>query len=208
MAAPIRDWLFWRLILSFTLVALAVAGFVTHFVPMLTDEGMPPLQAARIAGLLGPAVLIGRLGVGVIVDHVFAPFVAAGVMLLTAAGLAMLALGGPAFAAPGALAVGLAMGAEVDLIAYMTARYYGMSHYGRMYGLLYGSFLIGTGSSPYVISLVQAAASSYTPALWMSAGLLSVATLIFATLPRFEAPPAPEEEPMLQDTPSAARSPP
>ncbi|HEY8572276.1 MFS transporter [Phenylobacterium sp.] len=183
----LRTWLFWRLALAFTLVALSVAGFVTHFVPMLTDEGMPPLQAARIAGLLGVAVLIGRLGVGYVVDHVFAPLVAAGVMLLTAAGLVMLAVGGPAFAAPGALAVGLAMGAEVDLIAYMTARYYGMARYGRMYGLLYGAFLIGTGSSPYIIALIQERAGSYTPALWLSAGMLTASALLFVTAPRFDA---------------------
>lgn len=189
VAAPIRTWLFWRLIVAFTLVALAVAGFVTHFVPMLTDQGMSPMSAAKVAGLLGIGVLIGRLGVGLIVDHFFAPFVAAAVMLLTAVGLGMLALGGPAFAAPGALAVGLAMGAEVDLIAYLTARYYGMSHYGKMYGLLYGSFMIGTGSSPYIISRIQDAAGSYTPALWLSAGLLAAAALLFITAPRFEAEP-------------------
>lgn len=187
--APVRTWLFWRLVASFTLVALAVAGFVTHFVPMLTDDGMPALEAARIAGLLGLAVLVGRLGVGLIVDHVFAPFVAAALMLLAASGLALLALGGPAFAVPGALAIGLAMGGEVDLIAYMTARYYGMSRYGRMYGLLYGAFLVGTGSSPYVIALIQARAGSYAPALWMSVGLLCVAAALFATAPRFESRP-------------------
>jgi hypothetical protein len=175
---------------AFTLVAVSVAGFVTHFVPMLTDEGMTPLRAAQVAGFLGVAVLIGRLGVGFVVDHVFAPFVAAGVMLLTASGLVLLAVGGTAFAIPGALAVGLAMGAEVDLIAYLTARYYGMRTYGRMYGLLYGAFLIGTGSSPYIIAVIQAAAGSYAPALWLSAGLLSVAALLFVTAPRFDAKPA------------------
>jgi len=191
--APPFDRLFWRLALAFTLVAVAVSGFVTHFVPMLTDGGMSPLAAARIAGLLGVGVLVGRLGVGFLVDHLFAPVVAASVMALTGLGLAMLALGGAAFAAPGALAVGLAMGAEVDLIAYFTARYYGMRHYGRMYGLLYGAFLVGTGSSPYLIALIQAAAGAYTPALWMSAGLLGVASLLFATAPRFPQIAQPQE---------------
>lgn len=153
---------------------------------MLTDGGVAPLAAAQIAGLLGVGVLIGRLGVGFLVDHIFAPFVAAAVMAMTGLGFVILALAGPSFAAPGALAVGLAMGAEVDLIAYFTARYYGMRHYGRMYGLLYGAFLIGTGASPFVISLMQAAAGSYTPALWQSAGLLAVASVLFLGAPRFD----------------------
>lgn len=187
LAAPIRSSLFWRLVVSFVLIALAVAGFVTHFVPMLTDGGMSTMEAARVAGLLGVAVLVGRLGVGWLVDLYFAPYVAAAIMSLTAAGLALLALGGPAFAVPGAIAVGLAMGAEVDLIAYLTARYYGMSHYGRMYGLLYGAFVLGAGTSPYVISLIQAATGSYAPALWMSVVILAIVAVLFLTAPRFEA---------------------
>lgn len=183
--APIRSWLFWRLAIAFTAMALGVAGFVTHFVPMLTDDGMSALEAARIAGLLGVAVLFGRLVIGFLVDHIFAPYVAVGVLALTAGGLAMLAIGGPAFAVPGALAIGLAMGAEVDLIAYLTSRYYGLARYGQMYGLLYAAFMIGTGSSPLLIALVQAWAQSYAPALWLSTGLLVLAAVLFATAPRF-----------------------
>lgn len=184
---PVRSPLFWRLIAAFLLIALAVAGFVTHFVPMLTDGGMPVVEAARIAGLLGVAVLVGRVSVGFVIDHVFAPFVAAALLLVTAGGLALLAAGGPQFAAVGALAVGLAMGAEVDLIAYLTARYYGMASYGRMYGVFYGAFLIGTGSSPHAISVLQAASGSYVPALWLSVGLLVAAAGLFVTAPRFPA---------------------
>ena len=183
---PLRSWLFWRLMLAFLLVALAVAGFVTHFVPMLTDTGMPVVEAARIAGVLGVAVLVGRLGVGYIIDHVFAPYVAAALLLVSAGGIALLAAGGPTYALAGALAVGLSMGAEVDLIAYLTARYYGMSNYSRMYGVFYGAFVAGVGCSPYFIALMQAAYDSYAPPMWVSVGLLCGASLLFATAPRFE----------------------
>jgi hypothetical protein len=187
LAQHARTWLFWRLILCFVLIALAVGGFVTHFVPLLTDAGMSTIDAAKVAGLLGVSVLVGRLGAGALIDLFFAPYIAAALMAVTAVGLGLLAIGGTTFAVPGALAVGLAMGAEVDLIAYLTARYYGMIQYSRMYGLLYGSFVIGTGASPYLISLIQAAAHSYTQALWMSIGLLILVTLLFLSAPRFEA---------------------
>lgn len=182
---PASRRLFWRLIAAFTLVALGVSGFVTHLVPMLTDGGMPPSQAAGIAGMLGLAVLVGRVAVGWLVDRIFAPFVAASVMSITALGFVLLAVGGVDFAMPGALAIGLAMGAEVDLIGYLTARYYGMARYGRLYGLFYGAFVIGTGTSPFLIAVVQANAKSYTPALWMSAAFVTGAALLFATAPRF-----------------------
>ncbi len=185
LAEIMRGWLFWRLVAAFVLTALAVAGFVTHFVPMLTDEGMSIAEAAGVAGLLGVAVLAGRLGVGWLMDRFFAPYVAAGVMLFAAGGLALLAVGGMPFARLGAIAIGLAMGGEVDLIAYMTARYFGMRHYGRMYGLFYGSFVIGTGTSPFLIALIQRAAGNYVPALWMSVTLLAIVALLFVTAPRF-----------------------
>lgn len=180
-----RDLLFWRLAAAFVLLALAVSGFITHLVPMLTDDGMPALKAAQVAGILGVAVLLGRLGVGFLVDRIFAPHVAAGVMLLTTLGFCLLALDRVGFAAVGAFGIGLAMGAEVDLIAYMTARYFGMAHYGRIYGMLYGVFVLGTGTSPYIISVIQASAGTYEPALWMAAASMFGAVLLFLTAPPF-----------------------
>ena len=191
----LRDPLFWRLAAAFALVALGVSGFITHLVPMLTDDGMPALKAAQVAGLLGVAVLLGRLGVGFLVDRIFAPYVAAGVMLLTTLGFCLLAVDRVSFAAIGAFGIGLAMGAEVDLIAYLTARYFGMAHYGRLYGMLYGVFVLGTGVSPYIISVIQASSGSYEPALWLAAASMFAAVLLFLTAPRFpqkDHPHAPE----------------
>lgn len=184
--SPPNRWLFWRLMAGFGLVSMAVAGFVTHFVPMLIDQGTTPVAAARTAGLLGVAVLVGRVAVGALLDRVFAPWVAGGILIMSASGLALLALGGVTYSIAGALAVGLAIGAEVDLIAYLTARYYGMRRYGRMYGLIYGAFLIGTAISPFLISVIQRAGNSYTPALWLSAGLLVAAAGLFFTAPPFQ----------------------
>lgn len=182
---PFRDPVFLRLAACFLMIALAVAGFVLHFVPLLTDRGMGLEEAARIQGILGVAVLFGRLGVGIAMDRFFAPRVAAVLLTITAAGLVMLAAGGTEYARYAAFAVGFTIGAEVDLIAYLTARYFGMARYGRMYGLLYGAFLIGTGVSPYVIAEMQAYAASYVPALWASAGLLMTAAALFLFAPKF-----------------------
>lgn len=182
---PWRDPVFLRLIACFLLTALAVGGFVLHFVPLLTDRGLSLTEAAKIQGVLGIAVLVGRLGVGVVVDHVFAPWVAAVLLTTTAAGLALLAGGGTEYAAIAAFSVGFTMGAEVDLIAYMTARYFGMANYGRSYGVVYGAFIVGTGVSPYIIAEIQARSGSYVPALWMSSGLLVAAASLFAFAPKF-----------------------
>lgn len=184
---PLGDPRLLRLLGAFFFLALGVSGFVLHLVPMLGDAGMPPAEAAAIQARLGLAVIAGRLIIGVAVDHFFAPRVAALSLCITVAGIAALALWGIAAAPWSAFAIGFALGAEVDLIGYLTVRYFGLAAYGRLYGILYGSFILGTGFSPLVIAEMAARFHGYTSALWACAAFVSVAVALLATAPRFEA---------------------
>jgi cyanate permease len=175
---------FWRLAAAFSLLSAGIAGFVLHLIPMLVDAGVSPRDAAGVQGLLGLSVLGGRLITGAIIDHVFAPRVAAGLILTSACGVGALAIGGPAVAPMAAVALGFALGAEVDLIGYLTARYFGLRAYGRVYGLLYGAFVVGAGVSPMLIAVV-AAQRGYPTALTISVGLMLAVAGLFATAPAF-----------------------
>lgn len=179
-----------RLLVAFFVLALGVGGYVLHMIPMLTDTGMSAPQAATIQGILGVAVVAGRIVVGLLVDHYFAPRVAAASLTLTALGMIALAVGGPSVVAPAALAIGFALGAEVDLIGYLTARYFGLARYARLYGVLYAAFVLGTGLSPVLISRIQEADGNYVRALWIDAALVLGAVVTFLTLPRFVVLPA------------------
>jgi len=44
--------------------------------------------------------------------------------------------------------IGLAAGAELDLLAFLTSRYFGLKDYGKLYGSLYVFFSIGAGIAP------------------------------------------------------------
>ncbi len=180
-----RQPVFVRLFLAFAVLALGVCGYVMHLIPMLTDEGMSMTKAAVLQGQLGLAVIVGRITVGALVDRYFAPRVAAIVLTLTATGMIALAVLGPSAATPAAFAIGFALGAEVDLIGYLTARYFGLASYGRLYGVLYGAFVLGTGVSPLMIALLQSRSGNYNSALWICAGLVAVAAMLFATAPAF-----------------------
>lgn len=184
-APPIDRATFIRLLIAFFVLALGVGGFVMHLIPMMTDAGMSAAGAATIQGIMGVAVVAGRIVVGLLVDHYFAPRVAAVALTLTALGMLGLAIGGPAVVAPAALAIGFALGAEVDLIGYLTARYFGLARYARLYGFLYASFVLGTGLSPVLISTIYKADGDYVRALWVGAALVIGAVLTFLTLPRF-----------------------
>jgi len=55
--------------------------------------------------------------------------------------------------------VGLAAGVEFDLMAYFVSRYFGMKSYGRIYGLIYAAFGLGSGTSPIIFNLIRGTGS-------------------------------------------------
>ncbi len=40
------------------------------------------------------------------------------------------------------------MGAELDLMGFLVARYFGLAEFGRIYGWQYGAFVLASGISP------------------------------------------------------------
>lgn len=196
IAPWMRSGLFIRLMAAYLVLALAVGGLTVHLVPLLRDAGVTPARAAVTAGSIGIAIIVGRLVVGALIDRLFAPAVTAVVLLVAAAGYAALLLGGPSLAVVAALGVGLALGAEVDVIGYLTARYYPLEHYGRLFGVFYAAFTLGIGASPVLIAWLRELTGGYTTPLAACTVLLVLASLLFATAPRFPRAPA--------DTPSVA----
>ena len=84
-----------------------------------------------------------------------------------------------------AIALGFAVGAEVDLIGYFTARYFGLANYG-MICVQYGVFSLGAGISPVLAGYIWDVNGNYDLALIGAAVLLIVGVIIALTLPKFE----------------------
>ena len=175
---------FWLLAAVFFCASLGVGSVIVHFVPMLTDAGLSPAAAGRTAGLIGLAVIVGRVASGALIDRISAPRIATALFAIAAAGCVALAGGGVRVAPAAAVMVGLAMGAEVDLIGYLVARYFGMRSYGIIYGCQYTAFLIGTALGPLAAATLFDARGTYTAALCASATALGTASLLSTRLPR------------------------
>ena len=54
----------------------------------------------------------------------------------------------------GAVATARACGAEVDVIVYLTTRFFGLKNFGALYGGLLGALSIGTALGPYAAARV------------------------------------------------------
>lgn len=184
---PVDRRTFLLLLAAFGAMALAFAGLLPHFVPMLRDAGLAPRTAGRIAGLIGASVIVSRVIVGWLTDRLEAPRIAAACCVLCALGCVALAWQGAALAWVGALALGSAMGAEADLVGYLTARYFGLARYGRLYAIQYASFMLMAGLGPLWVGAVADAAGSYRTALLLAVAGLAIAALLFLRLPRTRA---------------------
>ncbi|MBO9580435.1 MAG: MFS transporter [Sphingobium sp.] len=166
-------------IAAFTTMALAFAGMLSHFVPMLLDSGMPIHAAGRLAGLIGVSVIVTRVLVGWLSDRVEPAWLAVGSCLLCAAGCLTLALAGAQMATVGAIALGAAMGAEADLIAILTVRNIPLIAYSRAYAAQYAAFTVAAGLSPMWIGYLADRSGTYRSAEFMSALLLLVPAALF-----------------------------
>lgn len=175
---------FWLLIAAFSIMALAFAGLLPHFVPMLMDFGMTPLEAGKTAGLIGVAVIVSRLLVGWLLDKLDPRKVAVAICLICLTGCAVLLMLGVGGAAVSALALGFAMGGEIDIIGFFTARYFSMSIFGRVYGRLYAAFILLAGVGPLWVGYSVDTTGNYQFALISCMALLSVSMVLFMCLPR------------------------
>jgi MFS family permease len=171
------------LLLIAFLLGLIVAGLIVHLVPMLVDRGMDATAAAQVAAGVGVAVLVARLVVGYLFDRYHAPYVAALFLLSPVVAALMLWSGGPVLIA--ALMLGLAAGAEVDMLAYFTGRYSALANYGATYGGVLGVFCLGAAIGPMLFGKAYDAFGGYDLALVSSAAVLLGVVALIATLGQY-----------------------
>jgi MFS family permease len=162
------------------LLGLIVAGLIVHLVPMLVDRGMDTAAAVQTAAGLGLAVLLTRVLAGYLFDRYHAPYVAALLLLSPVVASVLLLTGGPVFLA--ALMLGVAAGAEVDMLAYLTGRYAHMRNYGATYGTILGLFSLGAGLGPPLFGWSVDVTGNYARILTASAIVLVAVVVAIATL--------------------------
>jgi MFS family permease len=157
-----RTETFWLMVSAFFLMSASVHGCLTHLAPLLTDRGVSAQGAALATSLLGGALLLGRVGAGYLLDRFFATAVA--VCFFCGATLGFILLwsgvtGVPAFVA--AFLIGLGMGAEGDIIAYLVSRYFGLRAFGEIYGYTFAAFTLGGVVGPLLMGMGFDSTGSY-----------------------------------------------
>lgn len=163
---------FWLLSLIFLCIAFVLHGVLPHLVPMLVDKGIDSATSAGVASAMGLTVFVSRILIGYLVDRFFAPRVAMLFFALSVVGFALLSISSSiGFMYMAAVMVGLSLGAEIDLLAYLAGKYFGLRSFGEIYGLLFIGVLVGSATGPMAFGFGFEATGSYS-------GILTVAIFV------------------------------
>jgi MFS family permease len=184
VAEGLRSPALYKLLLASALFTFTAIGALVHFVPILTDRGATPLGAAGIASLIGIFSIVGRLGTGALLDRFAAHLIGATAFMLPVLAAVLLLLDGanPLSQSIAAAVLGLTVGSEVDVIAYLAARHFGLKNFGALYGALLMALSLGTATGPLAAGAVFDHYGSYGPFLMLTILTMGVSAIALGSL--------------------------
>jgi predicted MFS family arabinose efflux permease len=163
MRETLRTSEFWTMAGALGLVTASVHACFIHLPAILSDRGSTAQTAAMVSSLFGVGLLLGRVGCGYFLDQFLAPRVAAVFFACAGIGAATLATTEAVWSSCAAsVLVGLGIGAEVDIIAYLTTRYFGLRSFGEIFGWLWAVFGVSGGIGAYLMGVGFDKTGSYT----------------------------------------------
>jgi MFS family permease len=174
---------FWQMGIAFSLLGIAIAGFMAHLTTIFADRGLTAASVPAFHTAIGATTIVGRIVGGALMDRIPARFVGAGAATLGALALAAFAGG-----ADGAVAlifvgaaVGVCVGAESDVVSFLSSRFYGIRNFARIYALQGSIFMIGLASGPVLGAIVLSRFGAGL-LLYLAAGLLLVSAVLIVML--------------------------
>jgi predicted MFS family arabinose efflux permease len=155
-----------------------------HFIPLLAQKGVAGGTAAAALSLVGVGAIVGRLVTGVLLDRSRGPLIGTLAFALPIIPVAMLLglEGSTSVTLAIGLLLGLSFGAEIDIVSYFTARYFGVRSYASMFGAVFALMGALAGVGPWLAGLAHDATGSYTLVLLTVAPAAALAAFALFTL--------------------------
>jgi MFS family permease len=173
---------FWRMILVFVLVSASVQACFIHMTQIMLDRGATASLATVAASVSGGAILAGRVSTGYFLDRYSGAGVARVIFASAALGIALLSMRGAGVMFAGAFLVGLGLGAEADIIAYLLGRHFGLRSFGTAFGFAFGLFVLAGGVGPLLMGVAFDRSGSYQIALTAFCMATALAALLVGRL--------------------------
>jgi MFS family permease len=182
----LRSPVFWIIVAVLFVSSISMNGAITHLSALLTDRGITPRDAALCASMLGGSSVIGRIGVGWLLDRLFGARVALVVNLITAAGIFLLARANsfPVGCVAAAL-IGVGAGGEAAITPYLLTRYFGLRAFSTLYGLTWTFYAAAGAIGPVILGRTFDLTGSYSSLLLTLAVALAFAAAMNLLLPKY-----------------------
>ncbi len=189
----LRSYAFWIIVAVLCVSSISMNGAITQMSALLTDRGITASGAALCASILGGTSLLGRVGVGWLLDRFFGARVAFVITLSTASGIFLLARANsfPAGCLAAAL-IGVGAGGEAAITPYLLTRYFGLRAFSTLYGVTWTFYAAAAAIGPVILGRAFDSTGSYTSLLVILATALALVAGMNLFLPRYSDPAASE----------------
>ncbi|MBV1686459.1 MFS transporter [Novosphingobium sp. G106] len=153
-----------------------VHGFNLHLIALLRTLGYGKVAAAGVTSLAGVFAIVGRLGAGMLLDRYSSKPLAIGVFLVPIVASVLLLLTTTTGWMPvtAIVLLGLSLGAESDIIAYVASREFDRRAFASAYGVVSAAFALSAGSGPLLVSMLYDVSGSYEPFLIVACPVLLI----------------------------------
>jgi len=180
----LRDQRMIRIAIANLLMASISGGVTAHLVPLISEAGIARDTAVQIAATAGIAGLVGKFLTGWLLDRYQGSIVPFASFAVAALGHFLLldTLDTPAALTGGAMILGYASGAGLQVTTYLVSRYAGLRKFGTIFGTIASMMLAGTAIGPLVAGAVHDATGSYTALLMVAAPTMLACALLFVGL--------------------------
>jgi MFS family permease len=178
----VRSRQFWIMMAGAICFSMAVGSSAVHLVPMFTDLGVARRAAEVAAAVFGVAAIGGRLIAGPLLDRLPGNLVAMILFALPAVGYLTPQLIGNSVAPFYAAMLGIALGADADVVSYLASRHFGLRAFAESYGWLYGANALGFALGPVLVAILLKRFGGYAEIRICWAVLASTASILFGVL--------------------------
>jgi len=183
----LNDKRFWLITIAFMAISCGIGGSIPNLPAFYAGSGFTGPMIGAVMSTIGIAVIVGRVATGLLLDRFWAPGVAAILMALPAISCFLLASGDPSLqvAYIATILIGLAAGAEFDIIAYLASRYFGTRNYSKIYSYLWAAFAIGAAIAPSILGAVYDSTGGYETAFFALGIVFILGSLLLLPLGKY-----------------------
>jgi len=182
---------FWLIVLTYLLSHFAQVGAIQHQVPFLEDSGFALAVSAGALGAVGLFSAFAKFGFGWLCDRVQAKYaLALGLVLQVVSIIVLMKIspGSPSWLAwLYAITMGLGIGSWLPAMAMLVSGYFGLKHYGVIFGAVTIPYAVGSAVGPLVAGRMYDTSGSYDSVfvLFLVLFIVSVGIILFTRHPSF-----------------------